>query len=72
MIPWKMLQKGFLLILLNKERRYVMKDYVVSYSHSLGFAQISCYSWEIASILWNLAFMAVQGHTFSNVTINKV
>lgn len=49
-----------------------MKDYVVSYSHSLGFAEIRCYSWEIASILCNMALMAIQGHCFSNVTINKV
>ena len=49
-----------------------MKDYVVSYNHSVGFGQIRCYSWEIASILSNIAVMAIQGHSFSNVTINKV
>lgn len=50
----------------------IMKDYVISYTHSLGFAEIRCYSWEIASILFNMAVMAINGHSFGNVTINRV
>lgn len=49
-----------------------MKDYLVTYTHSLGMAELPCYSWELAGILANMAMMAIQGHFFSNVTINKV
>jgi len=49
-----------------------MKNYVVSYRHSLGDCSIRVYGWEIASILSNMALMAIQGHSFSNVTINKL
>ena len=49
-----------------------MKDYVISYSHSLGNAILPCYGYEVAGILLNMAHMAIQGHKFSNVTIYKV
>lgn len=49
-----------------------MKDYVISYTHSNGFAQLRCYSWEIAAVLSNMALMAFQGFKFGNVTISKV
>ena len=47
-------------------------SYYVSYTHSLGFASIACYGWEIAGILLTMSSLALQGHEFSNVTITKV
>ena len=49
-----------------------MKDYVISYRHALGDCSIRVFGWEIPSILSNMAFMAIQGHEFSNVTINRL
>ena len=49
-----------------------MKDYVISYRHALGDCSIRVFGWEIPAILANMAMMAIQGHFFSNVTINKV
>lgn len=50
----------------------IMKDYVISYRHQLGDAMLPCYSWEVAGILLNMAHMAIQGISFSNVTITKL
>ena len=49
-----------------------MKDYVISYTHSLGCASIMCYRWEVASVLRNITHLALQGHSFDNVTIKRV
>ena len=49
-----------------------MKDFCITYTHSLGMAELFCYSWELAGILSNMAMMAINGHSFSNVTINKL
>ena len=49
-----------------------MKNYVISYHHSLGDCSIRVYGWEVASVLRNMIHLAIQGHEFSNVTINKV
>lgn len=46
-------------------------SYYVSYHHTLGDASIKCYAWEVAGILRNLTHMALQGHSYSNVTITK-
>lgn len=49
-----------------------MKDFIVSYHHSLGDACLPCYGWEVGAILRNLLCMALNGHSFSNVTITRV
>lgn len=49
-----------------------MKDYEISYTHRLGVCSMMCYSWEVASILRNLALWAIDGHQLSNVTLMKV
>lgn len=49
-----------------------MKNYMISYRHTLGEASMLCYSWEVGSILRSLTLLALQGHQFSNVTINRV
>ena len=49
-----------------------MKNYCISYHHSLGDCSIRVYGWEIPSILSNMALMAIQGHSFSNVSIYKL
>lgn len=50
----------------------LLMSYYVSYHHTLGDASIKCYAWEIAGILRNMVHMALQGHSFSNVTITRV
>jgi len=47
-------------------------SYEISYTHTLGCASLRCYKWEVASVLRNLAHMALQGHKFSNVTIKSI
>ena len=49
-----------------------MKDYVISYTHKLGECSMMVYSWEVASILRNMALLAIDGHQFSNVTMKRV
>ena len=47
-------------------------SYFISYHHTLGDASLKCHAWEVAGILRNMVHMALQGHTFSNVTITKI
>ena len=47
-------------------------SYLVSYHHIMGDATIFCSGSEVAGIMRNLVHMALQGHKFSNVTIQKV
>lgn len=49
-----------------------MKDYLLSYTHTLGACFMMVYSWEVASVLRNMALMAIEGHQFSNVTMKRV
>ena len=50
---------------------YLMK-YLISYTHSLGEASVIARQNDVASILRNMAHLAVCGHQYSNVTITKV
>lgn len=47
------------------------KIYVISYTHSLGAACIPCHACEVAGILRNMCHLAMQGHSFSNVSITR-
>lgn len=49
-----------------------MKDYLISYTHTLGACSMMVYSWEVASVLMNMALMAIDGHQFSNVTLKRL
>jgi hypothetical protein len=45
--------------------------YLISYTHPLGEASVIASQNDVASILRNMALMAINGHKFSNVTINR-
>ena len=45
--------------------------YTISYTHTLGECSLMCNPCEVASILRNIALLAMDGHKFSNVTIHK-
>ena len=47
-------------------------SYEISYTHTLGDASLRVYDWEVASVLRNLTYFALQGCKFSNVTITKI
>jgi len=49
-----------------------MKNFIISYHHALGDCVLPCYEWEVSAILRNLLALAMGGHNFSNVTIQKV
>ena len=49
-----------------------MKDYVISYTHSLGDAVLPLYKDEVAGVLANMAELAMRGHEFTNVTIHRL
>ena len=45
--------------------------YTISYTHTLGECSLMCNACEVASILRNIALLAMDGHKFSNVTISR-
>ena len=47
-------------------------SYEISYTHALGDVAIRCYGYEVASVLRNMVILALQGHSFSNVTITSL
>lgn len=47
-------------------------NYVISYTHSLGNASLRCYDWEVIAVIKNLTQMALQGHSFSNLTLKRI
>lgn len=48
-----------------------MKDYVISYTHTLGNATLYCYQWEVGAVLNNITKLALKGHKFSNVSVRR-
>lgn len=48
----------------------IMK-YQISYTHTLGECSLLCNPCEVASILRNIALLAMDGHHFANVTISR-
>lgn len=45
--------------------------YTISYTHTLGECSLMCNQNEVAGILRNMAYLAMDGHKFSNVTISR-
>ena len=48
-----------------------LMKYQISYTHTLGECSLMCQPCEVASILRNIALLAMDGHHFANVTISK-
>lgn len=47
-------------------------SYLISYTHRLGEASVIAKQNDVASILRNMAHLAICGHQYSNVTITKL
>ena len=47
-------------------------QYEINYRTNLGDVSFLCKAWEVASILRNMMHLALQGFTFSNVTLRKL
>ena len=48
-------------------------DYVISYTFPCGRSSLMVYSYEVASILRNLALMAIENKiSLSNVTLRRL